>query len=59
VPRTAGYWSDAERWDHRSDHILLAPALTGCEVPDTEEALTLSDHLPFIVTLELPQADAG
>ncbi|ELP65961.1 endonuclease/exonuclease/phosphatase family protein [Streptomyces turgidiscabies] len=63
VPRTAGYWSDAERWDHRSDHILLAPdlapALTGCEVPDTEEARGLSDHLPFIVTLELPQADAA
>ncbi|MFI6113277.1 endonuclease/exonuclease/phosphatase family protein [Kitasatospora sp. NPDC051164] len=63
VPRTAGYWSDAERWDHRSDHILLAPALTpalsGCEVPDTEEARGLSDHLPFIVTLDLPQADAA
>lgn len=63
VPRTAGYWSDAEQWDHRSDHILLAPglapALTQCEVPDTEETRTLSDHLPFIVTLELELADAA
>lgn len=57
VPRTAGYWSDTELWDHRSDHILLAPGiaqdLTGCHVPDTKKARALSDHLPCIVILEL------
>lgn len=57
TPRTAGYWSPDERWDHRSDHILLAPGLapmlTDFTVLDTEQARSLSDHLPCTATLEL------
>jgi exodeoxyribonuclease-3 len=55
--RTAGYWSDTERWDHRSDYVLLspglAPALSSYAVADTAAAQMLSDHLPVVVTLRL------
>lgn len=55
--RTAGYWSEAERWDHRSDYVLLspglAPALCSYAVADTPTARMLSDHLPAVVALRL------
>lgn len=57
TPRTAGYWNRDELWDHRSDHILLAPALAPTlkdfSVLDTEETRSLSDHLPCTATLGL------
>ncbi|MEV8605598.1 endonuclease/exonuclease/phosphatase [Streptomyces griseoviridis] len=59
VAHTAGYWNPTELWDHRSDHIRLAPglacSLTRYEVLDTDRTRSLSDHLPVIVTLTLPQ----
>ncbi|RNG26254.1 endonuclease/exonuclease/phosphatase family protein [Streptomyces botrytidirepellens] len=55
--RTAGYWNKAELWDHRSDYVLLspamAPALCTYEVVDTETTRALSDHLPVVATLNL------
>lgn len=55
--RTAGYWNDAELWDHRSDYVLvapaLAPALRAYEVVDTPTTRALSDHLPVVATFGL------
>ncbi|WP_367132800.1 MULTISPECIES: endonuclease/exonuclease/phosphatase family protein [Streptomyces] len=57
-PRTAGYWSPAERVDHRSDFILTNRRVTGdvagAAVHDTETTRALSDHLPVVLDLAPP-----
>ncbi|MCD9145981.1 endonuclease/exonuclease/phosphatase family protein [Streptomyces albireticuli] len=57
-PRTAGYWSEAERVDHRSDFILVNRHVTGdiaaASVHDTEATRSLSDHVPVVVDLAPP-----
>ncbi|MFF4408446.1 endonuclease/exonuclease/phosphatase family protein [Streptomyces sp. NPDC001404] len=53
--RTAGYWSEVELLDHRSDFVLVNQHLTGhvagAVVHDTPLTRRLSDHLPVEVRL--------
>lgn len=55
--RTAGYWDDAERRDHRSDYVLpsghLPWRLLSYAVEDTPHARRAGDHLPVIATFQL------
>ncbi|MFD7788337.1 hypothetical protein ACFV4Q_35410 [Streptomyces nojiriensis] len=56
--RTAGYWSDEELLDHRSDFALanqnLARRVARVVTHDTASVRTLSDHLPVEVHLAAP-----
>ncbi|MEW2033819.1 endonuclease/exonuclease/phosphatase family protein [Streptomyces roseifaciens] len=58
--RTAGYWSDEELLDHRSDFALanqnLARSVTRVVTHDTASARALSDHLPVELHLTAPAA---
>ncbi|UQI45902.1 endonuclease/exonuclease/phosphatase family protein [Streptomyces sp. HU2014] len=62
-PRTAGYWSPAERVGHRSDFILanrnLVDYVCGARVHDTAQTRALSDHLPVEMTLSASAPTRG
>lgn len=57
APRTVGHWPGGERWDHRSDHVLLssslAPSLHAHHVVDNATTQELSDHMPTLAELHL------